>query len=86
MWPELPAWVDDLAALGDLAALVWRRLTCPRSHGRVMATGDRLYLRCRVCGYISRGIDVNGRRVRRAWRMDRERGRFARRRMVIHAR
>jgi hypothetical protein len=57
----------------------WRWLTCPRAHGWICYTRDRLWVECRRCGYQSPGLDVGGQRVRLVWRIDRERARFRRR-------
>jgi hypothetical protein len=72
----------DPAADGgeNLVAALWRWLTCPRAHGWVTYTRDRLWVACPRCGYASPGLEVGGRRERVAWRIDRERARFQRRR------
>ena len=67
------------ALLGDLGAALWSWLTCPRAHGDLVIETDALYLRCGRCGYVSPGLVLDTRAVRRAWRFDRQRARFPKR-------
>jgi hypothetical protein len=47
-------------------------------HGLLVLEPDALYLHCPHCGFISPGVIVDSRRVRRAWAFDRMRLRFRR--------
>jgi hypothetical protein len=65
-------------ALADLVTAVWVRWTCPRDHGLLMMETDGLYVYCGRCGYVSPGLVIETRAVRRQWRWDRQRLRFPR--------
>jgi len=43
-----------------------------------MLETDALYLHCPHCGFVSPGVVVDTRRIRRAWAFDRMRLRFRR--------
>lgn len=58
---------------------LWLRLTCPRTHGDVLFSAEELYVGCARCGFVSPGIALDSRAVRLAWRFDRQRARFPRR-------
>jgi len=67
------------ALLWDLATAVWTRWTCGRDHGLLLMETDGLYVYCARCGYVSPGIVLETRAIRLAWRFDRQRARFPRR-------
>jgi len=73
-------WRDGLRLVGVLVAAVWARGTCRRDHGLLLMETDGLYVYCERCGYVSPGIVLETRAIRRAWRFDRQRARFPRRR------
>lgn len=66
------------ALVWDLVAALWRRWTCGRDHGLLLIETDGLYVYCGRCGYVSPGIVIETRAVRRQWRWDRQRLRFPR--------
>jgi hypothetical protein len=55
-----------------------RWLSCPREHGLLVLETDALYLHCPHCGFVSPGVMLDTRRIRRAWAFDRMRLRFRR--------
>ena len=58
---------------------LWRRWTCPRDHGALALGVDVLSVQCARCGFVSPGIVLVTRAIRLAWRFDRQRARFPRR-------
>jgi len=59
---------------------MWRRLTCRRDHGAIAIGPNQIWITCARCGFVSPGIVLDGRAIGLAWRFDRQRARFPRRR------
>ena len=61
-----------------LVALVHR--TCRREHAALAVGPNQLWCECDRCGFVSPGIVLDSRAIVQAWRFDRQRLRFPRRR------